>query len=543
MPAAPLSNGIFICYRRLDTPAHAGRLYDALSHHFGEQRLFMDVTGIQAGVDFRARIQDAISLSGVVLAVIGPRWLEQRLTKEGAADFIEFELAEAHRQGVQVVPVLVGGARMPDGASLPQSIERVASLQASVLSDDRWRAEVAELTRVVTSLLEARRKARAGEGRDDRGRIWIRLGSHAMTLRSALGAIAALLILSTLVIFQIVVGFGNLGCLRRALRSTDQPGIATSSFEILKTASEELSRPSAFMGDAEEDPWTISQRAMDASDAVARGAAEYLQKASVIAADGHFPKAGSSYRCWKFSKDAPCHIITSAWALLTLSRVRQGAPEVARFLAESQYHGAWCAYPCGGLDEAHSTYATSFALMALEAQLDLTDDAKLKEEIRGALEAGGDWLLAHRIPDTARWHMFPEQGKRQISVGDSGMAVHALHRIGMATSALDDLWLDGLNVEPPGATDIEEQSQYLLGLNGWIADNARRLPLPWTIIATTDAYRLGSILGRIRALRFFDKVTDHLEGFRGELAQNRLEFATIEFAIALKYVTGTLRAL
>ena len=39
--------GIFISYRREDTAGYAGRLYDRLAAHFGPDRVFMDVEGIE----------------------------------------------------------------------------------------------------------------------------------------------------------------------------------------------------------------------------------------------------------------------------------------------------------------------------------------------------------------------------------------------------------------------------------------------------------------------------------------------------------------
>ncbi len=47
--------GLFISYRREDTPGQAGRLYDRLRAHFGRDRVFMDVAGIKPGVDFPQR--------------------------------------------------------------------------------------------------------------------------------------------------------------------------------------------------------------------------------------------------------------------------------------------------------------------------------------------------------------------------------------------------------------------------------------------------------------------------------------------------------
>ena len=43
---------IFISYRREDSVAYAGRLYDRLSGHFGKEHVFMDVDTIELGADF-----------------------------------------------------------------------------------------------------------------------------------------------------------------------------------------------------------------------------------------------------------------------------------------------------------------------------------------------------------------------------------------------------------------------------------------------------------------------------------------------------------
>jgi hypothetical protein len=52
--------GIFISYRREDTAANAGRLYDRLSDRFGEDQVFMDIDSIPIGLDFtKAVIEQA----------------------------------------------------------------------------------------------------------------------------------------------------------------------------------------------------------------------------------------------------------------------------------------------------------------------------------------------------------------------------------------------------------------------------------------------------------------------------------------------------
>lgn len=55
IPPRATSQKVFICYRREETAAHAGRLYDAMVGHFGEGNVFMDVE-LAPGVDFEKRI-------------------------------------------------------------------------------------------------------------------------------------------------------------------------------------------------------------------------------------------------------------------------------------------------------------------------------------------------------------------------------------------------------------------------------------------------------------------------------------------------------
>jgi len=68
---------IFISYRRDDSEGHAGRLYGDLARKFGDRSIFMDVV-IGPGLDFRKVINDKVSSCGVLLALIGPTWLDAK---------------------------------------------------------------------------------------------------------------------------------------------------------------------------------------------------------------------------------------------------------------------------------------------------------------------------------------------------------------------------------------------------------------------------------------------------------------------------------
>ena len=91
--------GIFISYRREDSAGYAGRLYDRLAGHFGADRVFMDVEGIEPGVDFVDAIESAVASCEVLIVIIGNEWLaadaagKRRL--DDPKDFVRIETAAA----------------------------------------------------------------------------------------------------------------------------------------------------------------------------------------------------------------------------------------------------------------------------------------------------------------------------------------------------------------------------------------------------------------------------------------------------------------
>jgi TIR domain-containing protein/PASTA domain-containing protein len=140
---------IFISYRR-DSGGHAGRLFDRLREHFGRDRVFLDVAGINVGSDFVETIDKAVGSCDVLLAVIGREWLtccdkQGRRRLDDPNDFIRAEIAAALKRDVRVVPVLVEGAEMPPTDELPEELKRLTRRQAVELRDSRWDADVEAL--------------------------------------------------------------------------------------------------------------------------------------------------------------------------------------------------------------------------------------------------------------------------------------------------------------------------------------------------------------------------------------------------------------
>src|SRR6202795_3034829 len=152
-------NGIFISYRRDDAPGYAGRLYDRLAAHFGANHVFMDVQGIEPGVDFVDAIERALASCEILIVLIGKDWLAPdsagRRRLDDPNDFVRVETATALARGIRVVPVLVEGAEMPRGDNLPTELLPLVRRQAVELSHKRWEAASAELIRTLERVLDA----------------------------------------------------------------------------------------------------------------------------------------------------------------------------------------------------------------------------------------------------------------------------------------------------------------------------------------------------------------------------------------------------
>jgi len=135
-------NGIFISYRRADAGGYAGRLFDWLDRKRGRRHVFIDVTGIDVGTNFELLIDAALRRCHVVLAVIGPGWSASLEARRGSPDdWVRRELERALEIELRVVPVLVGGAKMPGASQLPESLALISSLNAIEMTDSKWTSD------------------------------------------------------------------------------------------------------------------------------------------------------------------------------------------------------------------------------------------------------------------------------------------------------------------------------------------------------------------------------------------------------------------
>lgn len=129
--ATNASPRIFISYRRSESDDIAHRIYTRLTEHFTREAVFKDIDTIPLGTDFREHILNAVQHCQVLLAIIGPHWLDVRNRQgqrrlEDPQDYVRFEIEAALERNIQLIPLFVGGAPSPQPQQLPPSLEKLA---------------------------------------------------------------------------------------------------------------------------------------------------------------------------------------------------------------------------------------------------------------------------------------------------------------------------------------------------------------------------------------------------------------------------------
>jgi len=160
---------IFISYRREDSEGQAGRLFKDLSEHFGDDCVFMDVTGIEPGRDFRRVIDAHVASCGVLLAMIGKSWIDAkddsgRRRLDDPRDFVRLETAAALKRDIPVIPVLVHGAQMPRVDQLPEDLAELSYRNGVELTHARWDSDVQLLVKALDPYVESNQKTLASSG-------------------------------------------------------------------------------------------------------------------------------------------------------------------------------------------------------------------------------------------------------------------------------------------------------------------------------------------------------------------------------------------
>ena len=142
---------VFISYRREESAGHARSICEAMEKRFGPRNVFMDLEGLRPGEQWGSRIEQTAESCHVLLAIIGPRWAnvtgqdgQPRL--QDPQDWVRREVETGlRRPDVRVIPVLVGGAQVPDTRDLPDSLEPLFDRQAEHLHEQSWHHDLGRL--------------------------------------------------------------------------------------------------------------------------------------------------------------------------------------------------------------------------------------------------------------------------------------------------------------------------------------------------------------------------------------------------------------
>ena len=168
---------ITISYRREDSMDITGRIFDRLTSRYGRETVFRDIDNIPPGIDFRTHIRDSIHDSDVLMVVVGPRWVggarrgQPRIQSE--TDYVRVEVEAALNRDIPVIPLLVGGAQMPEPSELPDSIREFAFRNAVHVDSGRdFDHHMNGLIRATDAILLAKMPASGVSGQNpDRDRV------------------------------------------------------------------------------------------------------------------------------------------------------------------------------------------------------------------------------------------------------------------------------------------------------------------------------------------------------------------------------------
>jgi hypothetical protein len=148
---------VFISYRRDDAAGYSHAIHDRLVEFLPDERVFMDVLGIETGADFSKRLEAALAECSVLLVLIGKRWAGSdesggsRL--QDPQDWVRLEVASAFWRGMTVIPVLLDGASMPAERTLSEELRPLTRLNAVDVRTSRLNADLWDLSGSVMKAL------------------------------------------------------------------------------------------------------------------------------------------------------------------------------------------------------------------------------------------------------------------------------------------------------------------------------------------------------------------------------------------------------
>jgi formylglycine-generating enzyme required for sulfatase activity len=142
---------VFISYRRDDAKYQAHMIHAAFRRTVPHDNVFIDIDSIRPGENFRKILKDGVNQCELLLALIGPGWIDAtdpktaRRRLDNPSDFVRIEIGEALARGIPVVPVLLDGTPLPDSDLLPDDLKELVDRQAEFVEYRTFDADVERL--------------------------------------------------------------------------------------------------------------------------------------------------------------------------------------------------------------------------------------------------------------------------------------------------------------------------------------------------------------------------------------------------------------
>ncbi len=151
-----MAGRVFISYRRSETAWAARAVFERLWREF-PQRVFIDLETIALGADFTRELDHHLENCEAMLALLGPRWLQEthdRVQHE-EPDYARLEVARALLKNIPVVPVLLDSTPMPKRRDLPADLQALTVRNGLPIVHDTFEAQMIRVVQEVRRVLKA----------------------------------------------------------------------------------------------------------------------------------------------------------------------------------------------------------------------------------------------------------------------------------------------------------------------------------------------------------------------------------------------------
>jgi hypothetical protein len=121
-------------------------LYDRLE---SVHDVFLDRQGgLRVPQDWSDELSQFVDQCDAMLVLIGPRWLDELLERSasGSVDPVSVEIERALRLNKVVIPILIGGADLPNRSRLPEPLRALVDRQCAVLDVNQPRQGIRDIT-------------------------------------------------------------------------------------------------------------------------------------------------------------------------------------------------------------------------------------------------------------------------------------------------------------------------------------------------------------------------------------------------------------